>query len=310
LEYPHQPVLVQAVVDHLLSDRAGIYVDGTVGSGGHSEAIGRRLSEKGRLICLDRDPQAVRLSRERLSFLGPRVVVERGNYADFDRTLYHLGLRSVDGVLLDLGMSAYQLEKSGRGFSFQRDEPLDMRMDADGELTARQLVNELPEDELERILRKYGEEKRARTIARAIGKTRRRQPIETSYQLAHLIRSVSSRRRNQTKDPATRSFQALRIAVNKELQNLEIFLAKVPFWVAKGGRVAILSYHSLEDRLIKQTMVEWEKTCTCPPGLPQCVCGKVSLFSRPFKRGLRPGRTEIAENPGARSALLRVAERV
>lgn len=285
-------------------------MDGTVGSGGHSEAIGRRLSEKGRLICLDRDPQAVRLSRERLSFLGPRVVVERGNYADFDRTLHHLGLRSVDGVLLDLGMSAYQLEKSGRGFSFQRDEPLDMRMDADGELTARQLVNELPEDELERILRKYGEEKRARTIARAIGKTRRRQPIETSYQLAHLIRSVSSRRRNQTKDPATRSFQALRIAVNKELQNLEIFLAKVPFWVAKGGRVAILSYHSLEDRLIKQTMVEWEKTCTCPPGLPQCVCGKVSLFSRPFKRGLRPGRTEIAENPGARSALLRVAERV
>lgn len=310
MEYPHQPVLVQAVVDHLLGDRAGIYVDGTVGSGGHSEAIGRRLSAKGRLICLDRDPQAVGLSRERLSFLGQRAAVIRGNFADLDRLLKNLGLRRVNGILLDLGMSTYQLEKSGKGFSFQRDEPLDMRMDADGEFTARKLVNEASEKELERILRTYGEEKKARTIARAIGKTRRRQPIETSYQLAHLIRSITPRRRTQTKDPATRSFQALRIAVNNELQNLEVFLAKVPFWVAKGGRVAVLSYHSLEDRLVKQTMVEWERTCTCPPDFPQCVCEKVSLFRRPFKQGLRPSRKEIAENPAARSALLRVAERV
>lgn len=288
----------------------GVYVDGTVGTGGHSLAIGMRLAGRGRLICLDRDPDAVIVSRKRLKFLGGGLSVIRENFADLDKVLKDLETDEVDGVLLDLGMSSYQLQESGRGFSFSRDEPLDMRMDPDDTPTARDLVNELSSKELERIFRTYGEERQAKRIARAIVNSRSQQPIESSSQLAILVQSaLPAPRRFRAKHPATQTFQALRIAVNRELQNLEIFLNKAPLLLAKGGRLAILSYHSLEDRLVKQAMLYWEKGCTCPPDLPRCVCGKIQLFRRLFKRGLKPPPEEIQENPRARSATLRVAER-
>ena len=244
MEYPHKPVLEEEVIRYLVVAPDGTYVDGTVGTGGHSLAVGMSLAGKGRLICLDLDPDAVRLSRQRLAFLGERVFVTRASFAELDSVLKDLGLNVVDGVLLDLGMSTYQLERSGRGFSFGRDEPLDMRMDPEDGQTARYLVNNLPERELEVILRDYGEERRAKPIARAIVKARTKRPIQTSLHLAELVMSVfPPSYRFGARHPATRTFQALRIAVNKELQNLKGFLNKIPTMMAKGGRLVVLSYH-------------------------------------------------------------------
>jgi 16S rRNA (cytosine1402-N4)-methyltransferase len=311
LDYPHRPVLVREAVDLLVSDAEGTYVDGTVGTGGHSLEIGNRLAQGGRLICLDRDPDAVRLSRERLSSLEDKVQVIRANYRDLDQVLSGMGVKEVNGVLLDLGMSSLQLERSGRGFSFSREEPLDMRMDPDGEVTAWKLINELPQKELEEILGKYGEERKGRLIARGIVRERKKVSIETSDQLADLIASIIPRyRRSAARHPATRTFQALRIAVNGELDNLEDFLRKIPSWVRKGGRLVVLSYHSLEDRLVKQAMKNWEDRCTCSPDMPYCTCRKVPLFRRLTKKGIKPDEQEIEENPRARSAILRAAERV
>ena len=302
---------MEEVSRRLIKDPNGIYVDGTVGTGGHSEAIGRHLGAKGRLLCLDKDPEALEISRKRLAWLGERVSFQKANYADLDRVFLNMNLEAVQGVLLDLGMSSYQLEGSGRGFSFQNDEPLDMRMDPENGLKAGDLVNTLALEELERILKKYGEERRAKTIARAIVKGRRVKPIETSLQLANLIAATFPPSRHfSARHPATRTFQALRIAVNNELKNLSIFLDNIPPLLTKGGRLVILAYHSLEDRMVKQTMVGWEKGCICPPDFPKCVCGIVPQFKRPFKKGIKPSRREIEKNPRARSAILRVAERI
>ncbi len=299
------------VVRYLVAIPDGTYVDGTVGTGGHSLAIGMALAGKGRLICLDLDPDAVRLSRQRLTILGNGVFVIKAGFSELDRVLGDLSVGRVEGVLLDLGMSSYQLERSGRGFSFTRQEPLDMRMDPETVLTAHDLIHNLTERDLERILKDYGEERRAKSIVRAVVKARATQPIETSWQLAELIKSVFPPSfRSRARHPATRAFQALRIAVNAELQNLETFLEKIPTLMVKGGRLVVLSYHSLEDRLVKQAMMNWEQGCTCPPDFPECVCGKVPLFRRLFKRGLRPNQREIEENPRARSAILRAAERI
>ena len=311
MEFPHEPVLVEEVVRDLLTRPDGVYVDGTCGSGGHSLAVGEALSEEGRLICLDRDPEAVRRCRVRLSFLGDRVTLRKASYAELGAVLEETGTKTADGILLDLGLSTYQLDQSGRGFSFQRDEPLDMRMDPESGPTAGHLVNTLPERELERILREYGEERKARAVARAVVRARREGEITTSSRLASLVRSVVPRpQRPGAKDPATRTFQALRIAVNRELDNLRLFLDRVPEWIHTGGRLVILSYHSLEDRMVKQAVRAWEKGCTCPPDFPVCACGKSPLF-RPIRRGgLRPTEKETAGNPRARSAVLRSAERI
>jgi len=311
LEYPHKPVMVNEVVTTLITLPDGTYVDGTVGSGGHSESIGTAISGRGRLICLDRDSEAVRLSRERLGPLGERVTLLKANFTDLNVILRDLGVGKVQGILLDLGMSSYQLDLSGRGFSFNRDEPLDMRMDLTDEMDARQLINSLERREIEMMLRDYGEEKKARLISRSIERERRINPIRTSRELADLVRAiVPTSRHFGSKDPATRTFQALRIAVNRELENLKEFLESVPILVEKGGRLVFLTYHSLEDRLVKQAMADWEKGCTCPPDLPQCVCGKKALFKRLHKKGLRPEKREIEDNPRARSAVLRAAERI
>jgi 16S rRNA (cytosine1402-N4)-methyltransferase len=208
-------------------------------------------------------------------------------------------------------MSTHQLEGSGRGFSFSRDEVLDMRMDLDDEVTARQMVNSLSLKELEKTLWTYGEERRAKRIAKAIERERKRRPIETSLQLASLVESVVPRsHRPGAKHPATRTFQALRIAVNRELENLQAFLDKIPLLLVKGGRLVILSYHSIEDRAVKHAMMNWERGCSCPPDLPQCRCGRIPLFKRVHKKGIRPSSEEIEANPRARSAILRAAERM
>jgi 16S rRNA (cytosine1402-N4)-methyltransferase len=311
LEYPHQPVMVNEVITCLLTVQSGIYVDGTAGSGGHSEAIARKISGEGRLICVDRDSEAIRFSSERLGCLGERITFIKANFADLDMALGDLGIGMATGILLDLGMSSYQLEQSGRGFSFNRDEALDMRMDVSDAITAQELINTLPAAELERILRDYGEEKRAVSISKKIERERMKAPIKTSLQLANLVRSVIPPSRHPgIKDPATRTFQALRIATNRELENLRMFLDKAPSLIKRGGRVVFLTYHSLEDRLVKQAMADWEKGCICPPDLPECSCNKMPLFRRINKKGIKPAKVEIQDNPRARSAILRAAERI
>lgn len=311
MTYPHRPVLLDEAVRMLVGDPNGLYVDGTVGTGGHSEAIARRIAGKGQLICLDQDPDAVQRSKRRLTDWGAAVRIVQANYADLGMVLDQMGIKDVQGVILDLGMSSLQLESSGRGFSFERDEPLDMRMDPDRRISAKDIVNNFPLREIETILREFGEEKRARAIARAIGKARSEGPIETSKQLAALITSsLSSHHRFRARHPATKAFQALRIAVNQELENLDRFLEKAPTLIGSGGRLVILSYHSLEDRRVKHAMMGWESKCSCPARFPTCVCGKVVLFRRLNKRPIRPSPAEVAANPRARSAVLRAAERV
>ncbi len=282
-----------------------------MGTGGHSLSICKKLSSKGRLICLDRDPEAVKLSSKRLALQTIRVDVIQANYADLDVILKEKNIPKVDGVLLDLGMSTFQLEHSGRGFSFKADEPLDMRMNPYDRKTAFDLVNKKSQKEIAWILKNYGEEKRAKLIAGSIAQARRKQPIKTSLQLANIIAEVIPRTYSPRKrHPATKSFQALRIAINQELNNFQTFLAKIPLLMAQEGRLVILSYHSLEDRLGKKSMATWERPCTCPPDFPRCVCGKRPLFKRLFKKGIKAENKEIAENPKARSAILRAAERI
>jgi len=307
----HKPVLLKKVLDLLITDPSGIYVDGTVGTGGHSEEMARIIcKEGGRLICIDRDPDAIEFTRKRLSSLiDGCITLIRGNYKDLDLILNDLGIERVNGILLDLGMSSMQLESSGRGFSFLKDEPLDMRMDPNEPIKARDLVNRLSEYELSRIIKEYGEENKARKIAREIIKERKKAPIKTSLRLAKIVSSVVqdySRKHH----PATKTFQALRIAVNRELDNLREFLKKAPDLLEKGGRIAIISYHSLEDRLVKEHIKKWENPCTCPPNIPYCICGKSPVMRRVIKKGIKPGEKEIADNPRSRSAILRVAERI
>jgi len=310
MEFPHEPVMVEEVKDALITLPEGVYVDGTCGSGGHSSVIGQCLSGAGRLLSLDVDPQAVSQCRERLSFLGERARVFRASYSDLPEVLDRAGCGKVHGVLLDLGLSSFQLDNSGRGFSFNRDEPLDMRMSADLGDSAADLLNTISEDGLTGLLKEYGEERRARAVARAVVRARKKKPITSSLEFAGIVRSVVRPGRQGAKDPATRSFQALRIAVNRELENLGRFLNFIPDLLRQGGRLVIIAYHSLEDRMVKNAFREWEKACTCPPDLPVCGCGKTPLFRALRRGGLKPTQEEVARNPRARSAVLRAAERI
>ncbi len=308
----HQPVLLEEVLDALALKPRGVYVDGTLGTGGHALAIGNRLDRDGLLIGLDVDEEAVEVATRRLETLQCKWRVFKKSYADIDALLDSLNIAGVDGIVLDLGMSSFQLDQSGRGFSFSRDEPLDMRMDpSSSSPTAADLVNSLSEKELEDLLRHYGEERYARRISKKIVESRYKAPIRTSSQLASLVRAVYPQPRGPVpRHPATRTFQALRIAVNRELENLESFLERAPDVLKQGGRLVILTYHSLEDRVVKQRFASWEKGCTCPPDFPQCVCGKRPLMKRVFKKAKRPDKKEVISNPRARSAILRAAERV
>jgi len=304
------PVLVQEAIQYLNLKPGGMYVDGTVGSGGHSLEILSHLPEKSGLICLDRDPDAIRLSHERLSS-DLRVQLIQANFAELDRVMQELAIDKIDGVLLDLGMSSYQIEKSGRGFSFNREEPLDMRMNPDHKPTGEHLINSLSFGSLQTLLWEYGEERRSRTLARAIVKARDKKPIKTAKELAQIIEGATPKSHQPWKrHPATKTFQALRITINKEMDNLETFLQKIPTLLAEGGRLVVIAYHSLEDRKVKRAMVHWERACTCPPDFPVCVCDKSPTFRRLFKKGRKPEQAEIHNNPRARSAIMRAAERI
>ncbi len=308
-EFHHEPVLLEECIAGLRIRPEGVYVDGTLGGGGHSYEIARRLTT-GRLIGIDRDETALAAAGERLRPFGDRVTLVKSNFDRLGEVLDELGVDLADGMLFDLGVSSPQLDVSERGFSYMADAPLDMRMDRSGGLTARDLVNGWPEDELKRILYNYGEERYAPRIAAAIVNRRQQKEIESTLELAEIIRSaMPAAARREKQHPAKRSFQAIRIAVNDELGSVERMLASAPDRLIKGGRLCVISFHSLEDRLVKQAIHKRVDGCTCPKSLPVCVCG----FRQTLKTVgsvVTAGAEELARNPRARSAKLRIAERV
>ncbi len=304
----HEPVLLSEVLEFLEPNRAdGLLVDATVGLGGHSEALLERHPEV-RLLGIDRDPRALERSRERLSRFGDRVAFVQGRHESLIDILKQSQIDSVSGLLADLGVSSMQLDDAERGFSFRFEGPLDMRMGAEGR-SAADLVNTLDEYELARIIRDYGEEPMARRIARAIVAARDEAPIETTSRLAEVIRSVKKARYNEI-DPSTLTFQALRIATNEELVGLDRFVEDAVSVLETGARVAIISFHSLEDRIVKRAFRRLAGECTCPPSMPVCGCGAKTLIEVLTGRPVTASEEEMNRNPRARSAKLRVAERV
>ncbi|GAB4262040.1 MAG: 16S rRNA (cytosine(1402)-N(4))-methyltransferase RsmH [Deferrisomatales bacterium] len=304
----HVPVLAEAAVHYLVTAPEGVYVDGTLGGGGHSYEIARRLGPQGRLIALDRDPEALAACRPLAEAFPGQVTLLHGDFGRLPQILAREGIEAVQGVLLDLGVSSRQLDAATRGFSFLRDGPLDMRMDSTQGVPAERLVNEASEGELARLFREYGEEPRAARAARAIARARRRRPLRTTGELARVLEEALGRR--GPKHPATRVFQALRIAVNRELDALDDALAAIPALLAPGGRVVVISYHSLEDRRVKRAFRQWEPRCRCPPLAPQCTCGRPGQCRVLTRKAVKPTRDEVERNPRARSARLRAAEKL
>ena len=308
--FHHVSVLLDASIDALNIRPDGIYVDGTLGGGGHSREIASRLTT-GHLIGIDRDETALAAAGERLAPFMDRVTLVHSNFCEMDSVIRSLGYPGVDGVLLDLGVSSPQLDESSRGFSYLADAPLDMRMDRGDTLTAYQVVNEWPYEELKRILFDYGEERYAPLIAGAICRRREQKPIATTLELVDIIRgSVPPAALREKQHPAKRSFQAIRIAVNDELGAVSKAMEAAIPMLNPGGHLAVITFHSLEDRIVKSAMAEAARGCTCPPSFPVCVCGKkpkVKLLSR---KPVLPGPEELEENPRARSAKLRVCEKL
>ena len=286
--------------------RGGLYVDGTVGAGGHAWGILQASNPDGQLLGLDVDPQALELASEKLAEFGERAHLVRASYITLLKQLAKLKWQQVDGILLDLGLSSMQLDTQSRGFSFQTEAPLDMRFDPDGKTSAADLVNHLDEVELADLIYRYGEEHRSRQVARAIVNAR---PINTTTQLANVVAKVTSGGRSGI-HPATRTFQALRIAVNGELEALEDVLPQTIEALKPGGRLAIIAFHSLEDRIVKQFMRRESKDCICPPRQPVCTCGHKATLREITRKPIRPQEDEIRNNPRSRSARLRVAERI
>ena len=304
--FTHLPVLYQEVLAALQPRSGGHYVDGTVGLGGHAHGILQASGPAGRLLGLDVDPQALALAAQKLAAFTERARLVRGSYADLAQHLAAAGWQLVDGILLDLGASSLQFDNAERGFSFQQEGPLDMRFNSQGSLTAGQIVNEWPEEDLAEVLFRYSEERHSRKIARAIVKAR---PLKTTVELANVVgRALGGRRSGM--HPATRSFQALRIAVNGELDALEKALPQAASALRQGGRLAVISFHSLEDRAVKQFFRRESRDCICPPEQPSCTCGHKAIIKEMTRKPIRPGEAEQAANPRARSARLRVAERL
>lgn len=311
MEFSHEPVLLNECVEGLAIDPDGIYVDGTLGGAGHSSEIARRLSERGTLIGIDRDRDAIEAASERLKDFPCRKILVKSNNTEIASILEENGIDGIDGALLDLGVSSHQLDVADRGFSYMKDAPLDMRMDRDEPVTAWELVNRLPEEELARIIKDYGEERYARRIASGIARARKNGDIETTGRLTDIIRSsmpAAARRENQ--HPAKRTFQALRIEVNGELTGLTDTLEELIKALRPGGRLAVISFHSLEDRIVKETIARHENPCTCPKNIPVCVCGKVPDLKRITRKPLTASAEEEERNPRSRSAKLRIAEKI
>lgn len=304
MDFQHIPVLFHETIDSLQIKPDGVYIDGTAGGGGHSQAILDRLTT-GTLLSIDQDPDAIAAVTRR--FAGnPCSLVRRANFSEMARVAREAGIDRADGVLLDIGVSSYQLDTPERGFSYHTDAPLDMRMSQEGP-TAADLLRTLSAKEIASILSRYGEEKSARSIANAIVKARETKPVETTLELAELVKaSVPAAVRREAGHPARKTFQALRIAVNGELDRLSEGLDAAFSLLRPGGRLAVITFHSLEDRIVKQRMAAWCEGCTCPPDFPVCVCGKKPRAELVYKKGLAPNEDELRENPRSRSARLRV----
>lgn len=303
--FHHVPVLFNESIESLNIKPDGIYVDCTSGGGGHSSAIARRLTT-GRLIAIDRDPQAIATLKERLSVFDC-VTLVHDNFFNIKNILDSLGISGVDGVLADLGVSSHQLDEPSRGFSFHHDAPLDMRMSLEG-MSAADVVNTLPQKEIQRILFEYGEEKFAPSISRAIVRAREQKPIETTFELSEIIKSAMPAAAKRDGHPARRSFQAIRIHVNAEIENLGEAVGDMFECLNKGGRVSVITFHSLEDRIVKQQFAPLAKGCTCPKNFPVCVCGNTPK-AKVFK-AVAPAEKELADNARSRSARLRTAEKL
>ena len=311
----HEPVMLREAVAALAVRPGGRYVDATLGLGGHAGAIAAAAQPGGRLLAIDRDPHAIALASQRLAPLGDAVVIARGEFADIAALCDAHGFRPVDGILFDLGVSSMQLDGPGRGFSFRRDEPLDMRMDPDGGLTADDIVNTYDEARLAALIWEFGDERNSRRIARAIVE---RRPLHTTGALANLVEGVSRRaprghdrrggRGPERVHPATRTFQALRIAVNGEIEQIERALVDAETLLGPGGRIAVISFHSLEDRAVKTFFRDRARDCVCPPRQPVCTCDHRATLREVSRKISRPTDDEVARNPRARSARMRVAE--
>lgn len=310
MEFHHISVLLNECIDNLNITPDGIYVDGTMGGGGHSLEIAKRLTT-GRLICIDQDPNAHEAAGKRLAEYKDRITFVRDNFGNIANILDSLEIEKIDGMLLDIGVSSHQLDEAERGFSYQQDAPLDMRMNPDRPFSAYDVVNGYDEDELDRVIFTYGEERWARRIAQFIVKEREAKPIETTGELVDIIKkAVPKGARKDGPHPAKRTFQAIRIEVNGELEVLQRAIDDVAARLAVGGRLCIITFHSLEDRIVKEAFRKQENPCICPPQFPVCVCGKKPLGRVITRKPILPSKEELEENPRSRSAKLRVLEGV
>ena len=311
MEFKHKSVLLYETVDELNIKPDGIYVDGTLGGGGHSYEIAGRLSEGGRLIGIDQDEDAIKAASKRLEPYMDRVTIVRNNYCNMDKVLDELGIDKVDGIMLDLGVSSYQLDAADRGFTYNVDTALDMRMDQRQEITAKDIVNEYSEFDLYRIIRDYGEDRFAKNIAKHIVAARQEKPIETTFELNDIIKAaIPMKVRATGGHPSKRTYQAIRIELNKELEVLENSIDMMIDRLKPEGRLCIITFHSLEDRIVKTRFRNNEKPCTCPPSFPACVCGKVPKGRVITRKPVVPTDEEINENSRSKSSKLRVFERV
>ncbi|MCD8020713.1 MAG: 16S rRNA (cytosine(1402)-N(4))-methyltransferase RsmH [Clostridiales bacterium] len=310
MEFAHQSILLEETIESLRIKPDGIYVDGTLGGGGHSLEIVRRLSNHGRLIGIDQDGDAIEAAKKRLSPYQERTTILRENYSDMKRILNELSIDKVDGILLDLGVSSYQLDNGERGFTYREDVPLDMRMDIRQPRTARDIVNEYSETELYHIIRDYGEDKFAKNIAKHIVMARKKEPVETTGQLTEIIKAaIPMKVRARGGHPAKKTFQAIRIELNHELDVLQDHLEEMIDLLDDGGRLCVITFHSLEDRIVKNIFRTAEKPCICPPEFPVCTCGRVSKGKVITRKPIVPGEEELEHNSRAKSAKLRVFER-
>ncbi len=311
MEFQHTSVLLNETVDGLKIKPDGIYVDGTLGGGGHSYQIASGLSEKGRLIGIDQDEAAIKAAEERLAEFGDKVTIVRSNYRNTKAVLSELGIHEIDGMMLDLGVSSYQLDNKDRGFSYRYDTPLDMRMDERQTLSARTIVNEYDEMTLFRIIRDYGEDKFAKNIAKHIVKARAEKPIETTGELNEIIKAaIPAKMRAEGGHPSKRTFQAIRIECNKELEVLKESLEELIDLLTPGGRLCIITFHSLEDRIVKTAFKQAANPCTCPSSFPVCVCGKVSKGKVVTGKPILPSEEELLVNSRSKSAKLRIFEKI
>lgn len=310
MEFNHKSVLLKETVDGLQVKPDGTYVDGTLGGGGHSYEVCTRLGEKGSIIGIDQDEAAIGAASVRLKDFGEKVTIVRSNYCDMKSRLHELGIDRVDGIMLDLGVSSYQLDTAERGFSYREDAPLDMRMDRRQKMTARDIVNDYSEMDLYRVIRDYGEDKFAKNIARHIVAERGKRSIETTGELTKIIRhAIPMKYQKKSGHPAKRTFQAIRIELNRELEVLRDSLDDMIEMLNPGGRLCIITFHSLEDRIVKSAFKKNENPCTCPSHFPVCVCGNVSKGRVITRKPIVPGEEELRENSRAGSAKLRIFER-